>query len=88
MTREEAIRRLEGGAPFSELYDEVWENALIMAIESLKAEPINHGQWVIKPHKMMGECPCCSVCGSFNPIEYNYCPNCGADMREVNDETD
>lgn len=42
MTREEAIHRLEGGAPFSELYDEVWENALVMAIEALKSEPIVH----------------------------------------------
>ena len=40
MTREEAISRLEGGAPFSELYDEVWENAIIMAIEALKSEPV------------------------------------------------
>ena len=40
-----------------------------------------HGRWIIKPHKMMGECPCCSECGLFNPIEYRYCPNCGAKMK-------
>lgn len=38
------------------------------------------GRWIIKSHKMMGECPCCSECGCFNPIEYRYCPNCGARM--------
>lgn len=36
MTTEEAINRLEEGAPFSELYDETWERALEMAIEALK----------------------------------------------------
>ena len=36
MTKEEAIRRLEEGAPFSELYDETWEKALEMAIEALR----------------------------------------------------
>lgn len=35
----------------------------------------------------------CSVCGKYHTTpylyyftEYNYCPNCGADMREVEDE--
>ena len=38
MTRKAAIRILRKGPPFSELYDEAWENALIMAINSLKTE--------------------------------------------------
>lgn len=39
------------------------------------------GKWIIKPHKMMGEAPCCSECGMFEPMERNYCPNCGAKME-------
>lgn len=50
-------------------------------IEYLPSEE-RHGRWIVKPHKMMGESPCCSECGSFNPIEYRYCPNCGAKMEE------
>ena len=33
------------------------------------------GRWVI-----VDENVCCSECGSPN-MEYNFCPNCGADMR-------
>lgn len=47
---------------------------------TVDAEPVRHGRWEDKPHKMMGECPRCSVCGSFDPIKYRYCPNCGAKM--------
>ena len=50
---------------------------------------VKHGRW---------EClGCdeyrCSVCGEYVDYEsstcgYNYCPNCGADMRGNNDETE
>lgn len=39
MTREKAISRLKEGAPFSEIYEPVWEEALDMAIKSLEQEP-------------------------------------------------
>ena len=39
MTREEAIERLKDGAPFSELLDVKWEEAINMAIEALEQEP-------------------------------------------------
>lgn len=31
----------------------------------------------------------CSVCGEIYPYfpEHNYCPNCGADMREVENDS-
>lgn len=40
MTREEAIVRLKEGAPFSAIYEPVWEEALDMAIKALEQEPI------------------------------------------------
>ena len=88
MTKEEAIRRLEGGAPFSELYDEEWENALITAIEALKTEPIKHGRW-IKITQEWGDyaeyfCSCCwrkiKAPFTLNPAwAFPYC-HCGAKM--------
>lgn len=36
MTKEEAISRLEQGAPFSEVFDKSWEEALDIAISALK----------------------------------------------------
>lgn len=38
MTREEAISRLKKGEPFSEIYDSSWNEALDMAIASLKTD--------------------------------------------------
>ena len=33
------------------------------------------GEWNVE-----NGCVCCSVCGEPN-MEWNFCPNCGADMR-------
>lgn len=55
------------------------------AIPPAEVEPVRRGRWIIRSHRMMGEYPCCSECGSFNPIpiEYRYCPCCGAKMEGV-----
>ena len=47
---------------------------------------IKHGQWVQKPSRFGGtySIVACSVCDkafTFHP-NYDFCPNCGADMRE------
>ena len=41
-------------------------------------EPVKHGRWK-RCGKNLGEC---SECGEVVAIKSNYCPNCGADMRE------
>lgn len=49
----------------------------IRNIPSADVAPVKHGEWKWSHD---GEC---SVCGYRNSnFEYNYCPNCGADMME------
>lgn len=60
---------------------------------TIEAEPIKHGRWLrtdAYPHRIY-----CSECYAtfirndeflhLEDIPHNYCPNCGADMREVED---
>ena len=74
MSREEAIKRLEEGAPFSELYDSRWEAALAMAIKALSAEPKQAYVIVDEDGNME-----CSNCGSSFCFD-NYCGHCGAKL--------
>ena len=48
--------------------------------------PVVHGKWVKNKYGI----PMCSVCGGSQMCDHgghicksNFCPNCGADMREV-----
>ena len=47
-----------------------------------------HGEWVVcdaPPPTWWYEC---SICHKAGNVEYNYCPNCGADMRGGNDDSE
>lgn len=43
--------------------------------------PVKRGTWITRPY-MMGNTQYCSLCGENYGVKYNFCPNCGADMRE------
>lgn len=86
ISREEAIKRLEEGEPFNELYDPQWEAALALAIKALKAEPIKQER-----------CEFCKDGITFwgaelildnegNWHRIRYCPICGAKMEEMEEE--
>jgi DNA-directed RNA polymerase subunit RPC12/RpoP len=53
-----------------------------------------HGQWEILTDEYDCEYMLCTACGEeFYPVDedtvdktYNYCPNCGAKMNEVEDD--
>lgn len=55
------------------------------------AEPIRHGHWIpVNPDVYGAEYFECSVCGIYSrdglfrkELDYEYCPNCGAKMDEV-----
>lgn len=87
MTNKEAIERLKRGAPFDEIYDETYEEAISLAIKALEERP--KGEWVEKEDYVGDTYYDCSNCGnSWSTLEgtpwqngMSFCPNCGADMR-------
>lgn len=44
-------------------------------------QPVRHGRWIDEPTK--GIRYHCSICSGRFDYTWHYCPNCGADMREV-----
>lgn len=58
------------------------------AFPAADVAPVVHGRWVSVPHKLARVC---SVCNRDEPYKfadidadvYDYCPNCGARMDEV-----
>lgn len=96
MTKEEAISIISGYEAYGCGYclqggDEV-EEALSLAIDALKQEPVRHGKYIGTEFDGYADgCPVyyewkCSECGCVFEEEeptYNYCPNCGAKMDEV-----
>lgn len=53
--------------------------ALIEEIPATDVVPVRHGKWVYNPGDNI---PYCSECMMPQDSECNYCPSCGADMRE------
>ena len=88
MTREEAI---EFGKMWLELQEDCKDSNTYeffkMAIEALQQEP-RKGSWIMTGDYFTGAYESidyvkCSYCGEESLEEGNYYPNCGADMREV-----
>ena len=47
---------------------------------------VKRGEWIIRePIHMHSICSCCGYYNAYSPY-FNYCPNCGADMRGNEDE--
>lgn len=68
------------------------ERILVLRTDPVDAKPVAHGRWILVRDKFgnaMGSK--CNECGRrVRNSGENYCPNCGADMREgkENEETD
>lgn len=82
MTREEAIETLRANYP-DKCYESL-RDAVDVAIESLKAEPIKHGYWIHTGKERPGapESIRCSECKFWyvKLTPRHYCSNCGAKM--------
>lgn len=55
----------------------------IKALPTIK--PTKHGRWKHHQYGNTAGYYECDNCGKINSYESNYCPKCGADMREVED---
>ena len=76
MTRVEAIAILDG-FKYNPLLNEQHYEALDMAVSALSE---NKGEWI--EHLNAFECSKCGVIRAKGMWgKYNFCPNCGADMR-------
>ena len=61
----------------------------IADIPAADVAPVVHGRWIEKEKYTFGIMYDCSLCENRildNGHPWNYCPNCGADMRGINDE--
>lgn len=88
MTREEAIKIIMGvmdNYHVDTMINKRIDDTLSVAIQALKAEP-KHGRWIFTPTTGKYRCSACEKEDKIVPWgkpPFNYCPNCGADMREV-----
>lgn len=63
---------------------------LLLNIPTMEAKPVVHGEWLDAPYVYFGaKRYVCSECKDsefwedrFVIVKENFCPNCGADMRE------
>ena len=72
---------------FSDDFDNISRTKSMIAINNLpSAQPKRiRGQWERIPYSFVGGYRC-SICGcKFLSHEWNFCPNCGADMRGEQD---
>lgn len=59
-------------------------------IPAVDVQPVVRGKWVNYGDEYHPDIKCC-ICGQRKPIllgnfNFNFCPNCGADMREIINE--
>lgn len=72
---------------FSDTYDKARIISEIDEAPTIEAEPVRHGHWIGKPIAGYStvRCSACRSVFSENNGKWNYCPDCGAKMDEVNE---
>ena len=53
---------------------------ILGTIPTVDAEPIKHGHWELR---IVPPVFVCSECREESDVKYNYCPQCGCKMDEV-----
>lgn len=71
-----------------------WCRKCIYEAPTIEAKPVRHGRWIALEGWFNKSNVKCSVCGNTLDMDgvnagrgdANFCPNCGADMREVRED--
>lgn len=85
---EELVRKkdVETLLVFSDLVEHKTCEEVAKALRTLPIIEPKHGMWERIPYSFVGGFRC-SCCGTKTLEKYwNFCPNCGADMRGADDE--
>lgn len=87
--RESAIKSLLNDAPEQVGYSREDAADCIRYMDAADVSPVRHGKWEWDTEDIYR----CSNCAEKSHVKevmgrpaWNYCPNCGADMRGSNDE--
>ena len=87
--RETAIRALLNDSPEQVRYSREDAADCVRYMDAADVAPVVHGRWIEQEKYTFGVMYDCSICGERildNGHSWNYCSNCGADMRkEKND---
>lgn len=91
ISRDQAYKAIMGQPPDAHYPD--WYGTIIKNLPAADVKPVVRGKWKggNRGYSWHGECPECKEVFNLQ-VWYadvmNFCPNCGADMREGNNETD
>ena len=66
----------------------VTKSCIKMTIQHMPTIETKQGKWICELINPLNAILCCSACGYATGTKYNYCPNCGAKMKEINNEYD
>ena len=62
----------------------------LYSVPTVDAKPVCHGRWIVKILDIGGGDKIrmlqCSECSKYANMKFDFCPNCGTDMREEGDE--
>lgn len=91
------LAAMHGATPEQQQLEEAYLKGVEYGMTRRDARPVVRGKWIpdydYTEYDYDGSTPLpeprkfqdgwqCSLCGGYMPSETNFCPNCGADMRE------
>lgn len=84
ISRKDAVEAIMYGNSI-DIVDRTKLEQRIKELPTIEAEPVVHGEWIMRVRSNSGYVASitCSACGySHSRVTYNFCPECGADMRK------